>query len=131
VFILNELSVYIIAGNRIRISAKRLFAGLANSEGPNTKKRQAAFRTPYVFVPKDAVFQKESSVQEKSGGLVWLQAIDVEFAANGRSCAAGDAAIIAARADIDLAVGDGGNGELHGEARNVGCNHGAVPEFGA
>src|SRR5256885_5256230 len=62
----------------------------------------------------------------KNAALIRLQTINVEFATDGRRAAA---VIIAPCADVDLAVGDGGNGELHRKARPIARDEGTVPEL--
>ena len=60
--------------------------------------------------------------------LVALQAVDVELArpAGGAVRIAG---VVAAGADVHLAVGDGRHGELDGIPRAVGADRGAVPQL--
>src|SRR5882762_4182693 len=81
------------------------------------------FRNPHL---PTCVPERTKKSNDSWGESVRLQAVNIELAEHGRSTGSG---VVAAGADVDLTVGDGGNGELHGKARLIACDQGAVPEF--
>src|SRR5713226_2221397 len=75
---------------------------------------------------KTSVPERQGKSRKSWSESVGLQAVNIQFAGDGGGTGSG---IVAASADVDLAVGDGGNGELHREARFIARGLGAVPEF--
>jgi hypothetical protein len=93
------------------VSARRMLKALADRE---TK--------PTVL----AALADQGKSRKSWSESVGFESVNIQFAGDGGGAGSG---IVAAGADVDLTVGDGGNGELHREARFITGGLGTVPEF--